>query len=121
MVSTAQKVETDRPVPVCRRKDDRILDARFGDGFLHDLVDQIAMRIEHAHTHAQGNRLAHHTLDQGRFPGPSFSNDVEVIAEILPPHAERLQHNLSGMVDMADPELYVETLLLHNACRVRPP
>src|SRR5947209_11466829 len=79
------------------------------------------MRIEHAHTHAQGSRLAHHTLDQGRFPGPCFADNVEVIAEILPSHAERLQHNLSGMVDMADPELYIETLLLHNVCRVRPP
>src|SRR4051794_5727314 len=108
MVSTAQKVEADGPVPVCRRKDDRILDARFRDGFLQNFVDQIAMRIEHAHTHAQGNRLAHHTLDQGRFASPSFSNDVEVIAKILPPHAERLQHNLSGMIDMPQSKLNVE-------------
>src|SRR5437870_4633245 len=75
------------------------------------------MRIEHAHTHAQGNRLAHHTLDQGRFASPCFADNVEVIAKILPPHAEWLLHDLSGMIDMAQPKLNVEWLLCHRCVR----
>ena len=52
------------------------------------------MRIQDAHTHAQGNGLADHTLDERGLPGTGFPHHIEVGPQIGAANAVRHLHDL---------------------------
>jgi hypothetical protein len=50
---------------------------------------QITVRIDQCNTACMGNILEHHRFDEGGFPGPGLSDNVEVGKAVFIPDAEK--------------------------------
>src|SRR5262249_42230167 len=87
-IGKLEHVEADAEIRICGIEIDYVLHSLFGDS-RENILDQFAVWVDHADAFAVDDILNHQVVDQRRFAGTGFADDVHVLPPIVALDAEK--------------------------------
>src|SRR5574341_877788 len=81
-------VEADGKFPVARVEIHHVIRAATGN-VVQNVMGKVAVRVDHAHTLSIFDVLKNEIPEEGRFSRTRFAQNIEMVATVFPPNAQR--------------------------------